>query len=119
MALRNSMRIRGLVKLISLIIVCNQVLTAAFSYACRTIDPTVTPVVISGFGLISSLMISYWLQSDARRAYHHASEKKLVKGRSMSKKMAGDAAHRTQPDARGPIAPGEPVVRYVSAGEFL
>jgi hypothetical protein len=80
MALGNSMRIRGLVKLISLIIVCNQVLTAAFSYACRTIDPTVTPIVISGFGLISSLMISYWLQSDARRAYHHASEKKLVKG---------------------------------------
>jgi hypothetical protein len=72
------MRIRGMVKLIALIILCNQALTAIFSYASHAIDPGVTPQIVSGFGLISSLMIGFWLQADARSAYRYATEKKLV-----------------------------------------
>ena len=74
------MRIRGMVKLIALIILCNQALTAIFSYASHAIDPGVTPQIVSGFGLISSLMIGFWLQADARRAYRYATDKKLVIG---------------------------------------
>jgi len=87
MVLRTTMRIRGMVKLVALVILCNQILTAIFSYACHAIDPNVAPRVVSVFGIASSLMIGFWLEADARRAYRYANEKKLVMGTDASHPM--------------------------------
>jgi hypothetical protein len=78
MELRTAMRIRGMVKLIALIVIFNQLLTTLFSMACHAIDPDVAPQITSGFGLASSLMLGFWLQADARRAYRHAVEQGFV-----------------------------------------
>jgi hypothetical protein len=78
MELRTTMRVRGMVKLIALIVIFNQVLTSVFSFACHAIDPGVTPQVTSIFGLASSLLLGFWLQADARSAYRQAVEKGFI-----------------------------------------
>ncbi len=59
MGLKTAMRIRGMIKLVALVILAIRFLPRFFPYACHEIDPNVTPRVVSIFGIASSLMIGF------------------------------------------------------------
>jgi hypothetical protein len=71
-------RLRGMVKLVLFAVIIQQILTSLFAYAARLIDPSVPPEAITIFGLATSLVVGFWLQSDARNAYRFATEKGFV-----------------------------------------
>jgi len=73
-----SMRIRGLAKVILVVILANQVLTTAFVWAVQQLDLTVSPLITSVFSFATCGLVGSWLQSDARRAYLFAKDKGCV-----------------------------------------
>ena len=72
------MRVRGIVKLISIAILANQVLTLAFAYVVDQLDPGAPILIRSVFSFATCIFVSSWLQTDARRAYLLAREKGCV-----------------------------------------
>lgn len=72
------MRIRGIVKLVCIAIVANQVLTMAFAYAVEQLDPSSPAIIKSLFSFVTCMLLSSWLQTDARRAYLLAREKGCI-----------------------------------------
>ena len=78
LSLPASMRIRGIVKLVCIAIVANQVLTIAFAYVVQQLDPSAPGIIESIFSFVTCMLVSSWLQTDARRAYLAAREKGCI-----------------------------------------
>lgn len=73
-----AMRTRGWLKLALFTIVANQILTSLFAYGAQQIDAELTLIPILVFSCASCALVSYWLQEDARRAWHYALENGYV-----------------------------------------
>lgn len=54
-------------------ILMNQLLTTAFSFCVQQIDPAAPESIVPMFSFITTMLLASWLQTDARRAYLHAS----------------------------------------------
>jgi hypothetical protein len=80
MSTKNALRMRGLFKLFAMIMIGDHFMSLIFAYACHAVDPSVPDNVVTGFGLVSSLMLGFWIQSDAKRAFEFAATNKLVAG---------------------------------------
>src|SRR5260370_42387143 len=76
--LKPAMRVRGIVKVLLAALTANEILTAAFTYAARLIDPDIALEVISLFSFTTCALMGAWLQSDARRAYFAARDQGYV-----------------------------------------
>jgi hypothetical protein len=76
--LRTTMRIRGMVKLISIAMLVNQVLTFLFAYVTDRLDPGAPVLIRSVFSFATCWLVSSWLQTDARQAYVLARDKGFV-----------------------------------------
>ncbi len=73
-----AMRIRGIVKLVCIAIMANQILTMIFSCVVTQLDPATPGIVTSIFSFATCMLVSSWLQTDARRAYLLAREKGCI-----------------------------------------
>ncbi|KVD88350.1 hypothetical protein WS62_17135 [Burkholderia sp. ABCPW 14] len=67
-----AMRVRGLAKVEFITIATSQALTAAFASLAYGIGCDVEPGPLLLFNFISCALVSFWLQSDAQRAYLEA-----------------------------------------------
>jgi len=77
--LKSAMRARGWRKVVLVTLVANQVLTAAFSYLAQQVDPGLTLMPTLVFSCATSVLVSYWLLVDARKAWHHAKELRYIR----------------------------------------
>lgn len=76
--LRTAMRISGMVKLISIAIVANQILTLVFAYVADQLDPGALVLIRSVFSFVTCMLVSSWLRADARRVHLLARDKGCV-----------------------------------------
>ncbi|WP_256935955.1 hypothetical protein [Caballeronia sordidicola] len=65
-------------KLIIVAILANQLLTLAFVSVVEQIDPDSPVLMRSVFSFVTCVLLSSWLQADARRAYLVAREKGCI-----------------------------------------
>lgn len=72
------MLLRGISKIVAIVFVANQVLTATFVLVAQHIDARLPRQTIELFSCVSCALVALWLQSDARRAYLAAREKGYV-----------------------------------------
>ncbi len=63
------MRIRGAAKVAMIAMTTNEVMAIAFEEVARRIDPDVAPGTLQIFNFISAVLVGFWFQSDAKRAY--------------------------------------------------
>lgn len=73
--LRLALRVRAFLKIVLVTIVFSQVLSTLFGAAARVLDPDVTATPALVFSCVTCALVSFWLQSDARRAWQHARER--------------------------------------------
>ncbi|WP_147426688.1 hypothetical protein [Trinickia fusca] len=66
------MRIRGVLKVVFLAMLTNQVLTVVFTVIARHIDPDVSPEAIQLFSFVSAMLAGFWVQADAKQAFLNA-----------------------------------------------
>ncbi|AGK49802.1 MULTISPECIES: hypothetical protein [Burkholderia] len=64
-----AMRMRGLVKVVCITIAVSQALTAAFAGLAHIAGHDVEAGPLLLFNFVTCTLVSYWLQSDAQRAY--------------------------------------------------
>lgn len=74
-----SMLLRGFAKVMFIAFAVNEVLTAAFSVVARQIDLDLAQQSLTLFSYVTCILVSFWLQSDARRAFGFARDKGFVK----------------------------------------
>ncbi|SMG01568.1 FIG00459737: hypothetical protein [Burkholderia singularis] len=85
---------RGMAKIVFVTIAVSQALSAAFAGLARAIGYDADPTVLLGFNFISCALVSFWLQSDAQRAYRDA----LSSGRLKRQAPRAGAAHTVPAD---------------------
>jgi hypothetical protein len=74
-------RIRGAAKVAMVAMTTNEVMAIAFEEIARRIDPDVSPGTLQLFRFISAVLVGFWFQSDARRAYLLARENGYIVAR--------------------------------------
>ncbi|WP_232288906.1 hypothetical protein [Burkholderia oklahomensis] len=67
-----AMRVRGLAKVVFITIATSQALTAAFASLVHVVGCDVEPGPLLLFNFVSCALVSFWLQTDAQRAYLEA-----------------------------------------------
>jgi hypothetical protein len=70
--LQAALRLRGIAKVVLVTLGMGQLLTLAFTYCANLADSSIGDGVALLFNFLSCALVSYWLQADARRAYHDA-----------------------------------------------
>ncbi|MEX3855588.1 hypothetical protein AB3X94_16175 [Paraburkholderia sp. BR10923] len=76
--LKMAMRARGWRKLVLLTVAANQALTTAFVYVAQQVDPGLTMMDALIFSCVTCGLVSYWLRTDAHRAWCNAVQKGYV-----------------------------------------
>jgi hypothetical protein len=84
---RLPMLLRGMIKVVAIAFLANQVLTSVFTLVAQQIDPQLPHQTIWLFSCVTCGMLTLWLQSDARRAYGFAREKGYVKAAGSDKQQ--------------------------------
>ena len=79
--LKAAMRARGWLKVALVTIAINEVFTMIFGYVAQTSDPDLTIGMSIVFSCVTCLLVSYWLQIDARRAWRNARDKGYLRHR--------------------------------------
>ena len=74
MKVETIMRIRGAAKVALLTILTNEVLTITFAAIARRIAPDISLGMIQLISLSSALLVGFWFQADARRAFLRAQQ---------------------------------------------
>jgi hypothetical protein len=69
---QTAMRVRGTVKVVLVVITANNILSFVFSRLAELIAAAPSPSILMVFGFATSLLVSFWIQADARRAYAQA-----------------------------------------------
>lgn len=77
--IRLALRVRAFLKVVLVTIVFSQVLSMLFGAAARILDPDVSATPSLVFSCVSCALVSFWLQSDARRAWQYARERGYVR----------------------------------------
>ncbi|SIT41464.1 conserved exported hypothetical protein [Paraburkholderia piptadeniae] len=72
------MRKRGWLKLVLMTVAANQVLTTAFVYAAQQVDPGLAMLHTLIFSCVTYVLVGYWLQADARRAWCNAKDEGYI-----------------------------------------
>jgi len=75
---RAALRMRGLVKLTVVTIAVTQLLTLAFDALLVAVGYAPEAATLLLFRFVTCALVSFWLQTDASRAYRHASKRGLV-----------------------------------------
>ncbi|MGH8778072.1 hypothetical protein [Paraburkholderia sp.] len=70
---------RGIAKVVFIVFACNQILIVAFGWMARQFDANVSDRAILIFGLVTSGLLSFWLQADAQRAFAFARKNGFIK----------------------------------------
>lgn len=70
---------RGIAKVVFIVFACNQIMIAAFGWVSRQFDVNVSDQAILIFGLVTSGLLSFWLQADAHRAFAFAQKNGFIK----------------------------------------
>jgi hypothetical protein len=70
--LKSAMRSRGWLKVVFVTMAFDQIMTAAFTFIAQQIDASPTEMATLVFGCMTSVLVSYWLVTDARKAWREA-----------------------------------------------
>lgn len=70
---------RGICKVAAIAFVTNQLLTTILTYVAQQLDLGLAHEAIWLFSCVTGALLTFWLLSDARRAFGFACEKRFVK----------------------------------------